>query len=217
MRTAVLVGVDAAMARRLANLDAALQLEWVDGQVAQTADVVVLDLGASGAVDEVGLARKRWPAAIIAGYLSVPDPDTWVAAQRAGCDLVANRGALPARLSRLLSGAAARQRSFPVLAETDLAGRLGLVGRVEDTPVGPVAIFAVDGTVHAIADRCPHAGARLSDGALQHRQLTCPRHGSQFDVCTGERTRGPADEDIATFRVVVANGQVAIILADETR
>ncbi|RMG68510.1 MAG: non-heme iron oxygenase ferredoxin subunit, partial [Calditrichaeota bacterium] len=33
--------------------------------------------------------------------------------------------------------------------------------------------------------------------------LTCPAHGSQFQVCTGARMRGPADFPIQTYRVVV--------------
>ena len=80
--------------------------------------------------------------------------------------------------------------------------------------MGPVAVYQVDGAVCAIADRCPHAGALLSEGELDGRQVTCPRHGSQFDVRTGERMRGPADVDIATFPVVVTGGQVSIIIAN---
>ena len=36
--------------------------------------------------------------------------------------------------------------------------------------------------------------------------ITCPLHRSQFDVRTGERLRGPADERIPTFRIVVDGG-----------
>lgn len=212
MRTSVLVGEDRWIARRLAGLDAEFGLHWIAAESADSVDLLVVDLAVPGAVDEVRRARQRWPVAVIAGYLTVPDPDLWIAGQRAGCDLVANRGALTARLRPVLAGAAAGRRTFPVLEEADLAGRLGLVARVDDTPVGPVAIYQVDGTVHAVADRCPHAGATISEGELSGRMITCPRHGSQFDVCTGERLRGPADNAIAAFRVVIAGGQVAITL-----
>lgn len=214
MRTSVLIGEDRWIARRLASLDAEFGLRWVGEEAAESAELVVVDLGAPGAIDDVRQARERWPAAIIAGYLGMPDPETWVAGQRAGCDVVANRGSLTARLRPLLAGAQGGRRTFPVLDEADLAGRLGLVARVDDTPVGPVAVYQIDGTVHAVADRCPHAGAVLSEGELSGRQITCPRHGSQFDVCTGERTRGPADTAIATFPVVIANGQVAVIVEE---
>ncbi len=212
MRTAVLIGEDRSLVVRLARLDTEFGLNWVTAEVAESVDLVVIDLAEPGAVEEVGRARRRWPTAVIAGYLAVPDPDIWIAGQRAGCDVVANRGALVARLRPLLAGAETGRRAFPLLDEADLAGRLGLVARVDCTPVGPVAIYQIDGVVHAVADRCPHAGARLSEGELDRQQVTCPRHGSQFDVCTGERTRGPADTDIATFPVVLAGGQVSMIL-----
>ena len=211
MRTAVSVGADRGLVQRLS---AEFGVSWVPAEGAAPVDLVVVDLERPDGVEEVALARTRWPAAVIAGYLTVPDADVWVSGQRAGCDVVANRGALASRLRPLLSGAHPGRRMFPVLSEADLAGRLGLVSRIDETPVGPVAIYQVDGAVCAVADRCPHAGAVLSDGELDHRQVTCPGHGSQFDVRTGERTRGPADADIATFPVVVSGGQVSIVLTD---
>jgi nitrite reductase/ring-hydroxylating ferredoxin subunit len=210
MRTAVLIGGDRAIMQRLGRLDTEFALRWISADDAESADVVVLDLEAPRALEEVSAARVRWPSAIVAGYLGAPDPDLWVSGQRAGCDLVANRGALVARLRKQLASPA--RRTFPVFDEGDLAGRLGLVARIDTTPVGPVAIYQIDGNVHVVADRCPHAGALLSEGELEHRQLTCPRHGSQFDVCTGERTRGPADSDIKTYQVVIGGGQVSIVL-----
>ncbi len=212
MRTSVLVGADRWIERRLGSLDAEFGLHWIAAESAESIDLLVVDLAVPGAVDEVRRARQRWPTAVIAGYLRVPDPDLWIAGQRAGCDLVANRGALTARLRPVLAGAETGRRTFPVLDEADLAGRLGLVARLDDTPLGPVAVYQIDGAVHAVADRCPHAGAPLSEGELSGRQITCPWHGSQFDVCTGERTRGPADTDIATFPVVIASGQVGIVV-----
>ena len=210
--TAVLIAADRGIRARLSRLDAEFGLRWVDANDTGDADLVVIDLADPGALDEVRSARERWSTAVIAGYLTMPDPDLWTAGQRAGCDLVVNRGALAGRLRPLLSGVRAEGRTFPLLDEADLAGRLGLVGRIADTPVGPVAVYHVDGAVHVVADRCPHAGAVLSEGELDRRILTCPAHGSQFDVCTGERVRGPADSDIARFRVVVAGGQVSLLL-----
>jgi nitrite reductase/ring-hydroxylating ferredoxin subunit len=210
VRTAVLIGGDRMMMQRLGRLDVEFEIRWVAADDAESPDVVVLDLEAPGALDEVNRARARWPHATLAGYLATPDPDLWVSGQRAGCDLVANRGALLGRLRRQL--AAPGRRTFPVLDEGDLAGRLGLVARVDSTPVGPVAVYHIDGNVHVVADRCPHAGALLSEGELDHNQVTCPRHGSQFDVCSGERLRGPADVPIDTYPVVVGGGQVSIVL-----
>ncbi len=210
--TAVLIAADRGVLARLSRLDTEFGLRWVASGDTAEADLVVVDLADPGALDEVRDARDRWPTAVIAGYLAMPDPDLWTAGQRAGCDLVVNKGALAVRLRPLLSGARTDARTFPLIDEADLAGRLGLVGRVAETPVGPVAVYQVDGVVHVVADRCPHAGATLSEGELDHRIITCPGHGSQFDVCTGERLRGPADADIPRFSAVIAGGQVSLLL-----
>jgi len=48
-----------------------------------------------------------------------------------------------------------------------------------------IALFNVDGVVHAMDGMCPHAGGPLGDGVLEHGIVTCPWHGWQFDVSTG--------------------------------
>ncbi len=174
--------------------------------------VAVIDLHLPGALDRVREWRARWPEALLAGYLAAPDRERWVAAQRAGCDLVSNRGALVLRLRGLLARSDAAVRAFPLSDAADAAGRLGLVLRAADTPVGPVAVFRVAGRLHAIADRCPHAGATLSGGETDGSVLTCPGHGSRFDICTGERLRGPADTGIAVFQVAESGGQICLLV-----
>ena len=174
--------------------------------------VAVIDLDLPGALERIREWRARWPEALLAGYLAVPDRERWVAAQRAGCDLVSNRGALVLRLRQLLARRAPDGRAFPLLDAADAAGRLGLVFRAADTPVGPVAVHRVAGRLHAIADRCPHAGATLSEGEADGSVLTCPGHGSRFDICTGERLRGPADTDVPVFRLAEKGGQVCLML-----
>ncbi|MGH9035847.1 MAG: Rieske (2Fe-2S) protein, partial [Acidimicrobiia bacterium] len=107
-----------------------------------------------------------------------------------------------------------RGRRLPLLPADDVAGRLGVVHRAPEGPAGPFAVYHLGNRLHACADRCPHAGATLSEGELEGPILTCPRHGSQFDVRTGERVRGPADEGLRTFPVVEDGGQVYLLLPD---
>ncbi len=48
-----------------------------------------------------------------------------------------------------------------------------------------VALFNVDGILHALDGVCPHQGGPLGQGRLQGAILTCPWHGWQFDVQSG--------------------------------
>ncbi|MEM7231886.1 MAG: nitrite reductase small subunit NirD [Planctomycetota bacterium] len=48
-----------------------------------------------------------------------------------------------------------------------------------------VAVFEVDGDVRAIGNRCPHAGAPLSEGYVQGEHVVCPLHAWRFDLKTG--------------------------------
>ena len=40
--------------------------------------------------------------------------------------------------------------------------------------------------VYAIADKCPHLGASLVHGSFEEGIVTCPKHGAQIAVQTGE-------------------------------
>lgn len=197
---------------RLARV-ADLVLSPTDAPPSGAFDVIVIDLDRAGAGEEVTRWRERLPDAFIAGHLGTPDQDRWLAAERAGCDLVANRGALASGLRRRLPPPGTRRRPrLPLLAAADVPGRLGLVVRAPDTPVGPIALYHIRGDLFAVEDVCPHAGATLSEGEVDGSIVTCPRHGSQFDVCTGARTRGPADVALRTFRVVEEDGFVHLLL-----
>ncbi len=54
-----------------------------------------------------------------------------------------------------------------------------------------VLITNVDGVYYAMESRCPHAKGDLSQGTLEGNILTCPRHGSTFDITTGKAISGP--------------------------
>jgi nitrite reductase (NADH) small subunit len=49
-----------------------------------------------------------------------------------------------------------------------------------------IALFNVDGTYFALDGICPHQGGPLGKGRLNGCVLTCPWHGWQFDVRTGQ-------------------------------
>ena len=79
--------------------------------------------------------------------------------------------------------------------------------------VGDVAVFNVAGTFCATQGKCTHKQGPLKEGKLDGSTVTCPWHGSQFDVCSGAVLRGPAVDPLKTYRVVVEGevGRVALV------
>ncbi|WP_254512222.1 Rieske (2Fe-2S) protein [Anatilimnocola floriformis] len=70
------------------------------------------------------------------------------------------------------------------------------IASVQDCPPGSareciaggriIALFNVDGQFYALDGMCPHQGGPLGKGRLQGCIITCPWHGFQFDVTTGQ-------------------------------
>ncbi len=79
--------------------------------------------------------------------------------------------------------------------------------------VGEAAVFNVGGTFCATEAKCTHRQGPLSKGKLDGSTVTCPLHGSQFNVCTGEVLRGPATDPLKTYRVIV-DGDIGWVEAD---
>jgi len=64
-----------------------------------------------------------------------------------------------------------------------------LAVQVGDTPV---MLVRVGDDVHALHDRCSHRGCSLATGEIADGAVTCPCHGSRFDLHTGAVLQGPA-------------------------
>ena len=69
----------------------------------------------------------------------------------------------------------------------------------------------------AIEGNCPHMQGDLSKGNLNGTIVTCPLHGSQFDVTTGKCIRGPKigfiklkTRDIVTFPIKTEEAKIFI-------
>jgi nitrite reductase/ring-hydroxylating ferredoxin subunit len=100
-------------------------------------------------------------------------------------------------------------------------GQLTTVARADDVPPGTarvvrvgereLALFNVDGTFHATQNECLHLGGPLGHGALDGCVLSCPWHGWQYDVRTGENEFDRALV-LETFGVVVEGGDVKVAI-----
>ncbi|MFQ5985854.1 MAG: Rieske (2Fe-2S) protein [Thermoplasmata archaeon] len=74
-----------------------------------------------------------------------------------------------------------------------------------------LALYNVDGTFYVTDNTCLHRGGPLGDGFLERTVITCPWHGWQYDVRTGENL-GSQKLRVNTYPVVVENGEVKIQL-----
>ncbi len=92
---------------------------------------------------------------------------------------------------------------------------------------GQTVLVAKVGNGHcAIANKCPHLGLPMAKGKLENGVITCPFHGSKFEMCTGKNVEwvdsfvgiplpgiaqkmmamGKAPTDVASF-TVTQNGE----------
>ena len=75
-----------------------------------------------------------------------------------------------------------------------------------------IAMFRIDDEVFAIGDRCSHAEASLAEGEVWDHTVECPRHGSEFDLRTGEPGALPATQPVPVYPVSVEDGTVYLEL-----
>jgi 3-phenylpropionate/trans-cinnamate dioxygenase ferredoxin component len=79
----------------------------------------------------------------------------------------------------------------------------------EDLEIG---VFNCAGTVYAIEDRCSHDDGPLVEGELDQDNCTieCPRHGSLFDLKTGQPLTLPAYVPVDTFPVIIEDDTIKV-------
>ena len=79
----------------------------------------------------------------------------------------------------------------------------------EDLEIG---VFNCAGAVYAIEDRCSHDDGPLVEGELDQEECTieCPRHGSRFDLKTGNPLTLPAYVPVDTFAVIIEDETIKL-------
>lgn len=78
-----------------------------------------------------------------------------------------------------------------------------------------IAVFRIGDDVYAIGDRCSHAEASLSEGEVFDTDVECPRHGSEFDLRTGQPDTLPATQPVPVYAVRIEDGDVLLDLPQE--
>jgi 3-phenylpropionate/trans-cinnamate dioxygenase ferredoxin subunit len=79
----------------------------------------------------------------------------------------------------------------------------------------PVVIFNIAGQFFSIADVCSHDEGPVGEGDLEGYNITCPRHGAQFDIRTGKVVQMPAVVDIPAYPVQVRDGKIYLGIPKE--
>ena len=77
-----------------------------------------------------------------------------------------------------------------------------------------LCVVHFDDDWYAIGDRCSHADWSLSEGDLwvEEREIECPKHGSTFDLKTGEPLALPATKPVPVYDVRVEGDDVLVTL-----
>jgi nitrite reductase/ring-hydroxylating ferredoxin subunit len=115
------------------------------------------------------------------------------------------------------------KRSAPAARSSSTVTRMDraftAVARAEDVPPGTlraatlaneeIALAHCDGGFYAVQGHCLHLQGPLAEGRLEGCVLTCPWHGWQYDVRTGENEFDLAIQ-LRTYDVQVENGEVRV-------
>jgi nitrite reductase/ring-hydroxylating ferredoxin subunit len=108
-----------------------------------------------------------------------------------------------------------RDRYAPVCEEEELDG--GKLVGVELEGESVVVSRSESGEVCAIAATCSHLGGPLDEGERDGDTVTCPWHGSRFDLCSGEVRGGPAVYPQPRYETRVRAGKVEIRIAKDDK
>ena len=87
-------------------------------------------------------------------------------------------------------------------------------GKVAVVDVGgkTIAVYNVAGVFYAVDNVCSHRGGPLGEGSLRSTTITCPWHGAQFDVTSGQVLGLPASADITSYATKVEEDGVWVAI-----
>ncbi len=87
-------------------------------------------------------------------------------------------------------------------------------GRFVESGDHQIALFLIDGQVHAVQDTCPHAGASLSSGFVEDGCVVCSWHYWAFKLSDGTMASGGRAKLRVYSTRIVGEGPDAVVEAD---
>lgn len=97
-----------------------------------------------------------------------------------------------------------------VLDEVPVGGR-----KLVEVGLFRIALFNLEGEIHAVEDMCTHDGGPLVEGAVVNGcEIECPRHGARFDIRTGAALCMPAFQPTPVYETRI-EGRDILIAAPE--
>jgi len=77
-----------------------------------------------------------------------------------------------------------------------------------------VALVRIGDEFYAVGDRCSHEDYSLADGEVwaQECEIECAKHGSTFDLRTGEPCSLPATQPVPVYEVSVVGDEVQVVI-----
>ncbi|SEP49787.1 naphthalene 1,2-dioxygenase system ferredoxin subunit [Methylobacterium sp. ap11] len=79
-----------------------------------------------------------------------------------------------------------------------------------------LALYRLDGAVHATQGLCTHAGVALAGGEVVEGYIECPAHYGLFEIATGRAQGGPVCRDLATYPVRVEGTAIWVEVAPQS-
>ncbi len=101
-----------------------------------------------------------------------------------------------------------------------LTGEYVEIAKTDDVKNGELKVFEVNGEsiilinlngeFFAFKNQCSHMELELDEAEIDGEILTCPWHGAQFNIRTGDVVRLPASEPLEKYDVKVKDGKIYI-------
>jgi nitrite reductase/ring-hydroxylating ferredoxin subunit len=76
-----------------------------------------------------------------------------------------------------------------------------------------VVLYKIGDDYFATTGICTHSGGVLCQGTLDGNVVTCPLHGSKFEVQSGKVLQGPANDPIKIYETRIAGDTLEVNLA----